>query len=317
MNYLKSLPGRIDQVSLEAALAERQKLWSLGRGEVFKGLLNSLPQIKSQLSFKDGVVKIGERSEVTNEQFALIEHVAQELRSWKKGPYQLFGLDIDSEWKAEIKWERMKPLLPALKDKNVLDIGCNNGYYMFRMLEEGARFVLGLDPIPQVNAQFQLMKHFLEMPQLQNELWGVEHLPYFRDTFDVIFYMGVLYHHKNPIEHLYQIRDALRPGGEVVIETIGISGESEVALTPRGNYQNMPNVWFVPTLNCLMNWLEKSKFVDIKIISRHWNETEEQRPTFWSPKDTYRSSISPDNPYLTVEGYPIPQRFCVKAKRKG
>ena len=82
-----------------------------------------------------------------------------QLIPWKKGPFELFGVYIDSEWRSEMKWHRLLPFIGSLKDKDVLDIGCNNGYYMFKLLELEPQSVLGLEPYPKHWFSFNLINY--------------------------------------------------------------------------------------------------------------------------------------------------------------
>jgi tRNA (mo5U34)-methyltransferase len=63
------------------------------------------------------------------------------LRPWKKGPLSLFGVGIDTEWRSDWKWARLAPELDPLAGKVVADVGCANGYFMYRMLAENPKLV--------------------------------------------------------------------------------------------------------------------------------------------------------------------------------
>ena len=245
-------------------------------------------------------------------------HLLTELIPWKKGPFKLFDTYIDAEWDSSLKWERIKPHLGDQKEKVILDIGCNNGYFLFKLLELSPKLALGIDPIIPCFLQFQMINHFVESQKLKFELLGVEHLSYFKNTFDTILHMGILYHHRHPLEQLINIRESLKPGGMAIIETVGIPGENSTCLFPETTYANRPNVWFVPTLSCLINWCERTKFVDVEVISTEWQSSDEQRVTSWCKKDTsYEHALNSENPLLTKEGHPAPKRFCLKVKKKG
>src|SRR5690606_27156100 len=59
------------------------------------------------------------------------------LSPWRKGPFELFGIHVDTEWRSDWKWARVAPHLD-LRGKRALAVGCGNGYYMWRMLGAGA-----------------------------------------------------------------------------------------------------------------------------------------------------------------------------------
>ena len=246
------------------------------------------------------------------------QDTAKELIPWRKGPFEVGDLSIDAEWRSDKKWERLQKSLPDLKDKVVLDIGCNNGYYMFEMAKQDPKLVIGIDPVLHNQTQFEFINHFKKHSNLKFELFGVEDLPNFRSFFDVIFSMGVLYHHRHPLEQLISIREALVPGGEMIMETIGIPGEETTCLFPEDRYSKMRNVWFLPTLSCLKNWINRTGFIDIEVVSVSTTNFEEQRKTPWCPPphQSLEDFLDAQDQTKTVEGYPAPVRFCIKAKKK-
>ena len=204
-------------------------------------------------------VKIGEKEDLSTVQFNQLYDKLKDLIPWKKGPFDLFGIKIDGEWRSDFKWARIEKALGPLTNRRILDIGCNNGYFMFKMLEHNPEMVLGIDPVVRCLLQFKIIQSFIPHPNVFFELWGVEHVKYFKNFFDDIFYMGIIYHHKNPIEQLIMIKEALKPGGRIIFETIGIPGQDSYALFPEDRYAKMRNVWFIPTVSCSSNWLKKAK----------------------------------------------------------
>lgn len=270
--------------------------------------------------FKNSAIEVGsEDSFSDNNQREVLKESAKKLIPWKKGPFKLFHLDIDAEWRSDLKWDRLEKSLLPLKDKVVLDIGCNNGYFLFKMAEQTPRLALGIDPVLQIQAQFSFLQNYIKAPNIHFEMFGVEHLNLFEEMFDTIFYMGIIYHHRHPIAQLIDIRKALKPGGQVILETIGIPGEDSIALFPEGRYARMGNVWFVPTLSCFINWAKKAKFIDVEVICDSDLSSEEQRLTKWCPPpfQSLNDSLDKDNPNLTIEGHPAPRRFLLSARKKG
>ncbi len=303
-------PESFDIAQLQAEISLRETWWDYKNHIPYKEVLSSLEEGQTSLTQENGIIKILLNA---NEN---IEEKVQALTPWKKGPFQINDLLIDSEWKSDLKWDRIKNALPNLKDLKLLDVGCNNGYYMYRMLEQNPEFVLGLDPYLLYKAQFEFINHYAKASNLYFELLGAEHIQHMKNIFDGVFYMGILYHHRDPISHLVHIRESLTPGGWMLLETIGIPGEENYCLTPTDRYANMKNIWFVPTLKCLITWLERSKFVDIEIVSQDWDETDEQRVTKFGPSKSYNHFLDPKNPSLTIEGHPAPKRFALMARKK-
>lgn len=247
------------------------------------------------------------------------EQIRKALRAfmpWRKGPFSIFGIDVDAEWRSNRKWARLQPMLPNLEGKIIADIGCNNGYYMFRMAPFRPRLVLGLEPSMQHYYCFKALNHMARQDALHIDLLGVEHLSLFSDCFDVIFLMGIIYHRASPIDVLRDCYQALRPGGTLIVESQAIPGDEPIALFPDKTYAKVPGTYFVPTGYCLQLWMEKAGFSEPNLFSRHPMTTDEQRATDWMTFESYRDFIDPHNPSLTVEGYPAPLRIFLRGEKK-
>lgn len=257
---------------------------------------------------------VGKRENLTDQEFALVEETAQKLIPWRKGPFNLFGLEIDSEWQSNIKYNLIRPHFD-LKDKVVADIGCNNGYYMFRMLEDKPKRLIGFDPSALTLHQFEFINSFVKS-DIVYEMLGVEHLEYYNHKFDFIFMLGVLYHRADPVGCLKSLARGLNKDGEILIDTFMIDGEEEVALTPNGRYSKIPNIYFIPTIPALKNWLMRAGFENIEVIATTTTTSEEQRKTKWSFDQSLEDFLDPNDPTKTVEGYPAPKRVYMKAKKK-
>lgn len=318
LEYLLPFKDHCDFQTLVKLKQEKEQLLTNPVYQKALKLISGLAPVSTNHLYSDeSFVEIGKSIELSSKEFEHLKLTAEELIPWKKGPFKIFDLEIDGEWRSDYKWNRIKDKIGSLKNKVVLDIGCNNGHYMFKMLKDDPQLVLGIDPVIKNLLQFNLCKHFVPHKPLHFELFGIEHLPLFREMFDTIFSMGIIYHHKNPIEQLFDIKNALKPGGEIILETLGIPGEAPFALTPESTYAKMKNVWFVPTINAAINWLKKAKFTNIEIISNGWEVLDEQRNTPWSPAHTHNHNdfINPNDSTQTSEGYPAPIRFCLRAKK--
>ncbi|WP_072680237.1 tRNA 5-methoxyuridine(34)/uridine 5-oxyacetic acid(34) synthase CmoB [Arcobacter sp. LA11] len=256
---------------------------------------------------------IGKRENLTQQEFDLLEETAKKLIPWRKGPFNLFGLEIDSEWQSNIKYNLIRPHF-NLKNKVVADIGCNNGYYMFRMLEDKPKKLIGFDPSALTLHQFEFINHFVKS-EIEYEMLGVEHLEYYNHKFDFIFMLGVLYHRPDPVGTLKSLARGLNSKGEILIDTFMIDGEEELCLTPNKRYSKIPNIYFIPTIPALKNWLSRAGFENIEVIATTTTTNEEQRKTKWSFDQSLEDFLDPEDSSKTIEGYPAPKRVYMKARK--
>ncbi|MFW2307529.1 tRNA 5-methoxyuridine(34)/uridine 5-oxyacetic acid(34) synthase CmoB [Aliarcobacter butzleri] len=256
---------------------------------------------------------IGNRADLSDEEYEIIVQTAKKLIPWRKGPFKIFDLEIDSEWQSNIKYNLIRPYF-NLKDKIVADIGCNNGYYMFRMLEDCPKRLIGFDPSPLTLHQFEFINHFVKS-DIVYEMLGVEHLEFYNHKFDFIFMLGVLYHRPDPVGTLKSLARGLNSKGEILIDTFMIDGDDEICLTPNKRYSKIPNIYFIPTIPALKNWLERAGFENIEVLATTVTTSEEQRKTPWSFDESLEDFLDPNDSSKTVEGYPAPKRVYVKARK--
>lgn len=280
-----------------------------------RSLVAGLPELANlTLDFSKDAITVGKAADLNAEQHALLQQLISKLIPWRKGPFELFGQAIDAEWKSNLKWDRVCGELGGIKGRRVADIGCGNGYYMFRMLPLEPECVVGFDPSEKFFFVYQLLQHFIRAKNLQFELLGLEHAALFPEFFDVILCMGVLYHQRNPLEALNTLRGALATNGKLILETLIIPGTEPTALFPFDRYAKMRNVYFLPTTTTLINWLTRSGFGDISIISESVTTLEEQRKTQFSTGESLEDFLDPSDTSKTVEGYPAPRRVIVTAR---
>jgi tRNA (mo5U34)-methyltransferase len=239
------------------------------------------------------------------------------LIPWRKGPFRIAGLLIDSEWRSDYKWQRVAPGLAALEGRRILDIGCGNGYYGWRMLAQSPRLVIGVEPSVLFNLQFMALQNYLDRDDIHLLPIGVEDIPADLEWFDTVFSMGVLYHRKSPLDHLFQLGSLLRGGGQLCLETLVIDAPAGRVLLPRDRYARMRNVWFIPSTLELVTWLERSGFIDVEIVDESVTSTGEQRSTPWMRFESLAECLDPADPTRTVEGLPAPRRAVVVASKPG
>lgn len=237
-----------------------------------------------------------------------LERALKGLSPWRKGPYRVAETYIDTEWRSDFKWDRVRPHLASLSGRRVLDVGCGNGYHVWRMLADDPRLVIGIDPSVLFNLQFQAIQHYAQDPRIWLLPMTLVQMPTRMEWFDSVFSMGVLYHRKSPFEHLMHLKRLLRKGGELCLETLVIEGGRGQVLVPESRYARMNNVWFLPSTDELEHWLYRCGFTDVRLVDVNRTGLDEQRSTPWMAFESLDQCLDPDNPSLTVEGYPAPLR---------
>jgi tRNA (mo5U34)-methyltransferase len=300
---------------LQQIVPEKFALETHGMMAGWQAALQALPETKpSEVELKTRV-EIGRFEDLGNYRKEELIRQLMSFHPWRKGPYRLFGVDIDTEWRSDWKWDRVQPHIKPLAGRKVLDIGCGNGYHGWRMRGEGADLVLGIDPFLVFVMQFQVMQRYLADDHHHVLPLGLEDLPAGLECFDTVFSMGVLYHRRSPLDHLLELKGCLRPGGELILETLIVEGDKEKVFMPDGRYAKMRNVWFLPSVDAMTLWLQRSGFSDIACVDINRTSTEEQRRTDWMTFESLDDYLDPHDPLKTIEGHPAPLRATFVATR--
>ncbi|WP_111979191.1 tRNA 5-methoxyuridine(34)/uridine 5-oxyacetic acid(34) synthase CmoB [Algibacillus agarilyticus] len=295
---ITSLPPRLEHWYKDALHGEFHQ---------WQKTIKNLPQAEaSKVDLKTSVT-LGQPDDLNAGQQKRLTALLKNFMPWRKGPYQLFNIDLNTEWRSDWKWGRLLPHITPLAGRTVLDVGCGNGYHMWRMLGEEAELVVGADPSQLFLAQFQAIHQYNPSDDIHLLPLGIEQLPK-SELFDTVFSMGVLYHRRSPIDFLAQLKDQLRTGGELVLETIVIDGDQNQVLIPGERYAKMRNVWFIPSCDALVHWLSRVGFKNIKVVDKCLTTLNEQRKTEWMENESLADFLDPNDPTLTIEGYPAPQR---------
>lgn len=319
--------GRFDLDALQARLAGSPlQDWSadlpaqidaklaIGHGDLprWYAAVEALPPLHAgQIDLLHAFSLDGQRDDSARD---ALETALRGLIPWRKGPFRLFGVHVDTEWRSDWKWQRVAPHL-NLAGKRVLDVGCGNGYYMWRMLGAGADTVVGIDPNWLFLCQFLAMKHYLpDLPAWHLPL-AFEEMPGKLQGFDTVFSMGVLYHRRSPIDHLLDLKDCLVRDGELVLETLVVEGDAQQVLVPEDRYAQMRNVWFLPSVPALELWLRRAGFVDVRCVDVSITSVEEQRSTDWMRYQSLPEFLDPGDHRRTVEGLPAPRRAVLVARK--
>jgi tRNA (mo5U34)-methyltransferase len=321
LNELKQSP--VGAIAEELVDATNKVLKTRGHGYLdrWTDIVNSLPEIvAADIDLDRDTPRIGDIKDLDLQQAALLKTRLMEFKPWRKGPFELFGIHVDAEWRSDQKWKRLASRIQSMENRLVLDVGCGNGYYICRMIGAGARFVLGIEPSQLFISQFNAVKNYIpglpatllplrfeEFPFQSSESAEVE--------FDTVFSMGILYHRKNSLEHLEELKRCLRPGGELVLETLIVTEAGVKELVPESTYAKMGNVWSIPSEKYLHELLDITGFKNICTIDITRTTVQEQRTTQWMDFESLTNFLDPDDPDKSIEGYPSPVRIVVTAER--
>ena len=180
----------------------------------------------------------------------------------------------------EVKFDRFRESLPAdLTGKTVLDIGCNGGFYSLEMKRRGAERVLGIDTdegyLRQARFAAELTGADVEFRRMA--VWDVGTLG---ERFDVVIFMGVLYHLRHPLlaldlihEHVAKdllLFQSMQRGSRSVAEVCEDYEFTETAAFDDPGYPKMHFIehryshdetnWWVPNRACTEAMLRSSGF---------------------------------------------------------
>lgn len=184
------------------------------------------------------------------------------------------------------KWEQIAPHLPAdLSGWQVLDIGCNAGYYSLELAKRGAEVTaIDIDPHYLRQARWAASVHGLE-DRIHCHQMALYHLAGWERKFDLVWFMGVLYHLRYPLLALDIVRR--RAGNLMVFQTLTAPGDEvfpaeadypisrrEVLVAegwPRMSFiehrlAGDPTNWWAPNHACVEALLRASGFRDIRRI---------------------------------------------------
>lgn len=305
---------------VEQQLAQVLELAPHGDWKRWQDALGRLPALgDGRVDDASGVLRLRPDSPADGDSQAALREALQVLQPWRKGPYEIADVFIDTEWRSDWKWDRVLPHIEPLDDRLVLDVGCGNGYHCWRMALAGARQVIGIDPTALFLAQFLAIRQLVAAmaaelaARVEFLPVGVEAMPAELRRFDTVFSMGVLYHRRSPIDHLAELRGALRRGGQLVLETLVVDGDDQRVLVPRGRYAKMRNVWFIPATGLLETWLVRAGFKDVRTVDINVTGLDEQRSTAWMTFESLADFLDPADRRVTVEGHPAPRRAIVTA----
>ncbi len=289
---------------------------SHGRQAEWLGKLGQQPVLVPEgYNLATDTIQLGHADQLKEAERAALEDWLLGFKPWRKGPFSLFGTHIDTEWRSDWKWQRLAPHISDLSGRLVLDVGCGNGYHCWRMRGAGAGAVVGIDPTRLFLFQFELIKRWLPLEPVYLLPLKSEQL-HVTGQFDTVFSMGVLYHRRSPADHLKELHSFLRPGGELVLETLVMPGDDKSFLLPEGRYAQMRNVFYLPTTGLLSDWLQQAGFENTIVADVNQTSLTEQRATRWMDFQSLADFLDPDDTNRTVEGHPAPTRAILVAQKQ-
>ena len=199
------------------------------------------------------------------------------------------NLDLNGVWTAprhflgdypRVKWERFSHALPMdLRGRSVLDVGCNAGFFAMEMKRRGADRVLAVDTDPRYLDQARLAAEVTDL-DIEFRQMSVYELPALRESFDLVLFMGVLYHLRHPllaldILHEHVTRDLLvfqsMLRGSLDVHPFEADYDFEethhfdAAAYPKlffveGRYAGDPTNWWIPNRACAEAMLRSAGF---------------------------------------------------------
>jgi tRNA (mo5U34)-methyltransferase len=297
--------------SLMPLLRERFADSAHGKLHEWQNVLRDLPCVENPVVDLNNDKVTAEAVTLSTGERNRLRDLLLQLKPWRKGPFDLCGVNIDAEWRSDLKWQRLKNEIAPLRHRAVLDVGCGNGYYALRMLGSGARLVIGIEPTLLYVCQFLAIQQLLNIEFVHVLPLRIQELPPESRAFDTTFSMGVLYHQRDPLEHMQQLSNTLRPGGELVMETLILPGTESAIRVPDSRYARMRNIWHLPTVAALEDWLTQAGFCNIRTVDVSSTTIEEQRSTDWMSFESLSEALDPNDASRTIEGWPAPARAVV------
>lgn len=302
-------------------LADRCRPGRHGDLPSWLSVLNELPILDAgKVKLNADRVSVNSACRIDAIKHKKLEAGLRALSPWRKGPFELYDILIDTEWRSDWKWQRVRPHIQDLQTRKVLDVGCGSGYHCWRMLGEGADFVLGIDPSMRFYVQYLALQKYFADERFEFLPIGIEDMPTSWPFFDTVFSMGVLYHRRNPINHLRELHALLSDDGELVLETLivdqhHLTVEDEGTLHPENRYAMMRNVWSVMTVEKIVGLMLEAGYKNVRCVDQNITSTEEQRRTSWMQFHSLNEFLDPNDKSKTIEGYPAPKRGIFLANK--
>jgi tRNA (mo5U34)-methyltransferase len=299
---------------------ECRKVWSLMmRSPHWNGIRKSLSTLLSDTNLSGTDINLhADAISATlppGVEYEGLKDICRSLISWRTGPYQLGEFALDTEWRSHMKWRRVSPMIPQRSGMRIADVGCSNGYFLYKLSTLHPEIAIGFDPVERCWLQFALLQSILRVPNLAFLPMGILGLDAFPDFFDFILCMGVIYHQRDQALAVRKLYDATRPGGHVLLESLVVPGDEPLTITPPDRYAKMRNAWTMPSAASLKTLFLNAGFQDVRVKSFGPLTTFEQRRTELAPFESLSDFLDPNDPSRTVEGHPAPHTAAVIGRK--
>jgi tRNA (mo5U34)-methyltransferase len=236
------------------------------------------------------------------------------------------------------EWDSLR--LPDLSGKTVLDIGAYDGYFSFEAERCGASKVVALDHYVwsadmagYMDEWRRTRKSGDELPPVhESRFWRPQTLPGRKtfdlakellnsrvepvvfdfstmDTatigkFDIVFYLGVLYHMENPLDCLRRLKSVIAPGGLAVLETeamevMGLRHGAYAEFFPGRELNNDPTNWWSPNEKALIGLCKAAGFSAVKV----YKDGSSTRRKFWKSTKTFLKDVVKRKSLLPIIRY--------------
>ncbi|QZH74240.1 MAG: TIGR04290 family methyltransferase [Erythrobacter sp.] len=199
------------------------------------------------------------------------------------------------------KFDRFADAIPAdLTGKSVLDIGCNAGFYAIEMKRRGASRVLGIDSDDRYLEQAQLASDTLGFSEIEYRNLSVYDVGSLGEKFDLVVFMGVLYHLRHPLLALDLIREHV--AGDLMLFQTMQQGTEAVLQVPEDHPFHKPGTTQPP------DYFDNPAYPKLHFIER---EFAQDWTNWWAPNAACSQAMLRAAGF-TIEQQPEPEVYLCR-----